>query len=71
MKGASIDREVSKCQNFFIIIIMQTDYIIPTNLKPSVHVSMAKLAYAVQTINSIIRPLEILNYNGYKVNQVS
>ena len=67
MKGAAIDREVSKCQDFFII--MQTDYIITTNLKPSV--SRAKLTYAIKTINSIIRPLKTLNYIGYKMNQVS
>jgi len=43
-----------------VFIIMQTDYIITTNLKPSV--SRAKLTYAIKTINSIIRPLKTLNY---------
>ena len=48
---------------------MQTDYIITTKLKPSV--SRAKLAYAIKTINCIIRLLKTLNYIGYKMNQTS
>lgn len=45
MRGAAIDREVSECQDFFII--MQTDYIITTNHISSV--SRAKLHYTIKT----------------------
>lgn len=68
MQGAAIDREVSKCQDFFYYYANGL-YISTTNLIPSV--SRAKLAYTIKTIPSIIRPPKTLNYIGYKMNQVS